>query len=139
MERGNEETKLMRTLNVPHNDGPMVWMWGLLLVIPFLLASDLNNPPNPGPSLPSVDSYRSNLSDLLKENSEWRQPPQSGIGWRQPPPKLKWRSPSAGKTTTKFRGRAVEVFPHHRPGETSSFDYVNREDRSLMKVLEFDF
>jgi hypothetical protein len=110
----------------------------LLLVVPLLLAGELiKHPPSPS-SLPDKESYRGNHSDIVIDSSKWREPSPESSPWRQPAsPQMEWRTPSTEKDTAPSKDKKIKLFPKYQPRDPANFDFTNREDRSMMKVLEF--
>ena len=110
----------------------------LLLVVPLLLAGELIKHPPSSSSLPDSKSYRGKHSDIVIDSSNWREPSAESSPWRQPPsPQLEWRTPSSEKGTDSSKDKKIKLFPKYQPRDPANFDFTNREDRSLMKVLEF--
>ena len=114
-----------------------IWSWPLVLTLPLLFAGAIIEKTASESSLADEQSYRSNLSDIVIESSEWRGEQQDGLGWRDPSPANRWRTdpkPSSGAGSTK---RRIELFPKYRPGDPAAFDHSTREEKGQIKVFEF--
>ncbi len=114
-------------------------LWCLLLAIPILLAAGILERSGNLPVLPKEESYRSNFSDTILESSDWRKKPQAPtMQWRKSTrPALSWRTPQKPQSSPSTSRRRIELFPKYRPGMTSDFDYITREEKPLIKVFEF--
>jgi hypothetical protein len=141
MEKGFSHEPM--TAAVPfHGNGqpaPPVWLMGVLVLLPALLATGtIENPLNHS-SLPDEDSYRSPLSETLLESNRWRIPQEEGRDWRLPvpPPPRGWRTPETAKPNTAPSTRTIEIFPRYQPGNPSDFDFIEREEKPLIRIFEF--
>ncbi|NKB82513.1 MAG: hypothetical protein GKS05_11625 [Nitrospirales bacterium] len=115
-----------------------IWYWLLALTLPILMAADIAEHSRTGPFLPEKQSYRSNLSDIVIESSGWREKKQETIDWRNPrSPEIKWRTEPRVTSQESTTRKRLQLFPAYRPGETSAFDFEEREDKSLIKIFEF--
>ena len=112
--------------------------WLMTLVIPICLAAGVLEQSANHAILPDEESYRSDLSETILESSDWRKPPPPTLPWREPPqPKLHWRTAPDSKSSTSQTRRHIELFPKYRPGRTTDFDHIKREEKPLIKVFEF--
>ncbi len=110
----------------------------ILLVLPILLAAGTLDQSSKGIDLPSKESYRSNFSDTILDSSSWRRPPPSELPWRDTPrSELGWRTTPNTRSTVPAARRRIELFPTYRPGRTTDFDHITREEKPLIKVFEF--
>lgn len=125
----------------PGNGQPAhpVWLMGVLILLPALLAAGtIENPLNHS-SLPDEDSYRSPLSETLLESNRWRIPQEEKRDWRlpSPPPQRGWRTPETTKPSTTPSTRTIEIFPRYQPGNPADFDFIEREEKPLIRMFEF--
>ena len=117
---------------------PPALRWCITLAIPMLLAAGILEKSRTSTVLPEKESYRSNLSDMILESSEWRSPKETEIDWREPPPPLPvWRIPSSLESSATTPRGKVELFPRYKPGNPADFDYLQREEKPQIKVFEF--
>ena len=115
-------------------------MTGLLILLPALLAAAALEKSGTHVSLPDEDAYRSPLSETLLESNRWRIPQEEKRDWRlpPPPPPVGWRTPETSQSETSSSKRTIELFPRYQPGKQSDFDHIEREDKPLIKMFEFD-
>lgn len=62
-----------------HSEGEFpgaLWIWGLLAIVPAILAAGAMGQSTPSLVLPDEQSYRTPLPDALIESSDWRTPVQ---------------------------------------------------------------
>ncbi len=112
-------------------------LWCITFVMPMLLAAGILEKSGTSMVLPETESYRSNLSDMILESSEWRSHKEPEVDWRKPPPPLPaWRSPSS-LDSSGTRRQKVQLFPRYQPGNPANFDYLQGEEKPLIKVFEF--
>ncbi|MGD9849723.1 MAG: hypothetical protein AB7T38_00515 [Nitrospirales bacterium] len=116
-----------------------VWLVGILVLLPAILAAGSLENPLKHSSLPDEDSYRSPLSETLLESNRWRVPQEEKRDWRlpPPPPPLGWRTPETVKPDTAPSTRTIEIFPRYQPGKPSDFDFIEREEKPLIRMFEF--
>jgi hypothetical protein len=48
-----------------------------------------------------------------------------------------WRTPQPSQSQTSSSKRTIELFPRYEPGKQSDFDYIEREEKPLIKLFEF--
>jgi len=130
------------TAAVPfHGNGqpaPPVWLVGVLVLIPALMAAGTIENPLNNSSLPDEDSYRSPLSESILESNRWRIPQEEKKDWRlPPPPPVGWRTPPKPQSETSATKRTIELFPRYQPGKPSDYDLIEREEKPLIKMFEF--
>lgn len=117
---------------------PAQYLWIMTLAIPFLLAAGAIEQSRNHITLPEEDSYRSDLSETILESADWRKPAPPALPWREAPqPKLEWRTPQGPQPSTSAPRDRIELFPKYRPGRTTDFDHITREEKPLIKVFEF--
>jgi len=126
---------------------PMTGFWfsenvwrqtALLVLLPALLAAGILEKSSPHISLPDEDAYRSPLSDNLLESNQWRIPQEEKRDWRlPPPPPVGWRTPQPSQSETSSSKRTIELFPRYQSGNPSDFDFIEREEKPLIKIFEF--
>ena len=117
---------------------PSVWLVGLLVLLPALLAAGTLEHPLNHSSLPEEDSYRSPLSETLLESNRWRIPQEEKRDWRlPPPPPVGWRTPESSQPEATSSQRNLELFPKYQPGKQSNYDFNEREEKPLIKMFEF--
>ena len=120
------------TAAVPfHGNGqpaPPVWLVGVFLLLPALLAAGtLENPLNHS-SIPDENSYRSPLSETLLESNSWRIPQEEKQDWRLPPPlRLPWvgaplKHPNPKHPTKNVR---LNCFPDTNPANNLTMMLMN--------------
>ena len=122
------------------NDGltvPPALRWCLTFTIPMILAAGILEKSRTNAVLPEVESYRSNLSDTIIESSEWRNPQEAEIDWREPLPLPGWRTSPTLESRAPTPRRKIELFPRYKPGNPQDFDYLQGEEKPLIKVFEF--
>jgi len=125
------------TLHVNRDIPDAFWKWALLTIVPVILAAGAMEHAAPGLALPDKHSYRTPLSDALIESSEWRTPTRPEADWRQPRSRsLGWRTeppsqPSRSQKTLHF-------FPRYQPGNPFDYDHIEREEKPLITIFEFD-
>ena len=114
-------------------------MAGLLILLPALLAAGMMEKSATDSALPEAESYRTPFSDTIFENNRWRAPQEEKRDWRlpPPPPPLGWRTPETSQSETSSSKRTIELFPRYQPGKQSDFDYIEREEKPLIKMFEF--
>ena len=113
-------------------------LWLLLTLLPWLLAAEILQHSERGLDLSENHAYRSPLAEALMGSSKWRSPQQDQARWRESPPPIGgWRTAPILPSERPTPPRSLELFPKYVPGQTSDFDFINREDRSLIKVFEF--
>ena len=110
----------------------------LMLAIPMLLAAGMLERSGNHTVLPEEQSYRSNFSDTVLDSAEWRKSPVPKLRWREPSqPSLGWRSPPTTQSSSSSSPRGIKLFPRYRPGRTTDFDPITREEKPLIKLFEF--
>lgn len=113
-------------------------MAGLLFLLPALLAIGMMEKSRTQMSLPDKDAYRSPLSENLLESNRWRAPQEKERDWRLPaPPPVGWRTPQPSQSDTSPSKQTIELFPRYQPGKAFDFDYIEREEKPLIKMFEF--
>ncbi|MGB0911325.1 MAG: hypothetical protein ACPGYT_13260 [Nitrospirales bacterium] len=123
-----------------HQDEPstITYLWGILLVIPILLAAGVLEQSGNHLALPDKESYRSSFSDTILGSSTWRKPTQPQIPWRPTTrPSFGWRTPPNTQTSNTITRRPIELFPQYQPGRNFDFNHITREEKPLIKVFEF--
>ena len=125
------------TLQADWNIPDAFWKWALLAIVPVILAAGAMEQSAPSMALPDRESYRTPLSDALFESSEWRTPAQPDeADWRQPrSSSLGWRTETLPQQSRPQR--KIQLFPRYQPGKSFNYDYINREEKPLIKVFEF--
>ncbi|MDT7043610.1 hypothetical protein [Candidatus Nitronereus thalassa] len=119
---------------------PINLVWGLVLLIPLLLASEKIQQATTLSHLPDQSAYRSDFSDQVFKSSKWRQPPPNPNAWRAPAsPQIEWRTDAGPEPSRSMELRDVDLYPRQGAGGSSTFDLSTREDQSGFKVFEFDF
>lgn len=141
MEKGFGHEPMTAAVLLQGNGQPAspVWLVGVFVLLPALLAAGtLENPLNHS-SIPDEDSYRSPLSETILESNRWRIPQKEKQDWRlpPPPPPVGWRTPQAPQTETSDTKRTIELFPRYQPGKQSDYDFNEREEKPLIKMFEF--
>jgi hypothetical protein len=116
-----------------------VWrQTSLLFILPALIAAGIVEKSGTHISLPDEDTYRSPLSENLLESNQWRIPQEEKQDWRvPPPPPVGWRTPQPSQSTTSSSKRTIELFPRYQSGNPSDFDFIEREEKPLIKIFEF--
>jgi hypothetical protein len=111
---------------------------GLLILLPAVLAAGMIEKSATGNSLPEPESYRTPFSDTIFESNRWRAPQKEERDWRlPPPPPVGWRTPETSQSETSSSKRTIELFPRYQPSKQSDFDYIEREEKPLIKMFEF--
>ena len=114
------------------------WKWALLAIVPIILAGVMKQAA-PGLALPDEHSYRTPLSDALIESSEWRTPAKPEADWRQPrSSSLGWRTETPSQPQPSRSKRTIHLFPRHQPGNPFDYDHIDREEKPLITIFEFD-
>ncbi len=115
------------------------WKWTLLAIVPVILAAGAIEQAAPGLALPDEHSYRTPLSDALIESSEWRTPAKPEADWRQPrSSSLGWRTETPSQPQPSRSKRTIHLFPRHQPGNPFDYDHIDREEKPLITIFEFD-
>ncbi len=114
-------------------------LMGVLVLLPVILAAAALEKSGTHMSLPDEDSYRSPLSENLLESNRWRIPQEEKRDWRlpPPPPPVGWRTPQPSPSDTTSSKRTIELFPRYQSGNPSDFDFIEREEKPLIKIFEF--
>ena len=131
----------MRARQLPvEPSGAIIVEWGLLLLVPLLLAAEKIQQANSLSHLPDQSAYRSNFSDRVMKSSKWRQPPPEPNAWRAPTsPQIEWRTDAVQEPSRTMELHDVDLYPRYGAGGSSTFDLSTREEQSGYKVFEFDF
>lgn len=139
MEKGLRKDSMTTTFPIPGFwlSGNTWRQTGLLILLPALLAAGMEKSPK-DIALPETESYRTPFSDTILESNRWRAPQEEERDWRlPPPPPVVWRTPETSQSDISSSPRTIELFPRYRPGKQSDFDYVEREEKPLIKMFEF--
>ena len=129
---------MSRAFQADLSPSPSFRLWSLLAVLPLLMAAGTLEKAVPSIGLPDNDAYRVPLSDTLLESSGWWTKQKYESGWReQSKPSIDWRSQPKETQSKPSSNKGIELFPRYTPGKPSDYDFMTREEKPLINVLEF--
>jgi hypothetical protein len=135
---------------LPYGSAPALWWeWhipssffnrgALLAILPMILAANILEKSTNLHSLPEEEAYRSPLSETILKSNPWRASKKpEALDWRLPSqPQVGWRTPQSSQSDISSSNRTIEIFPRYQSGKPSDYDFIEREEKPLIKMFEF--